>query len=259
MRTKIFTSIAALALLSVGVASSAEVLLTPDEVQQITSKSNSFEGTLDGVMEGEVVRFKLLSATSFSYEFVKAGEKYEFNGKLARAGGSVDGNPTLNFKQPDQDDVRFEWLDSATIKFEFWGPGKKAGQTRNNPAEAKATLKIATDPMETVAVVTEERKEAREEATTLLPVGNYNWQPFNSTISMGADGSFSEKWGDGGASGFFIKSGDELCFDIVSGSCYTVSGADANGAYTLTVVAKIMQSYDQNPRVGYKTTLTPIK
>lgn len=258
MRLKIFASLTAMALLGSGMAL-AKVVLTPEEVAELTRATNSFEGTLDGVMAGEVVRFKILGPTSFAYDYVNAAETFTFEGELARAGGAADGKPTLNFTQPDGDDVRFEWLDNNTIQFEYWEPGKKAGQTKNNPAMAKATLTVVADPTEAAAaeVVTEERKEARVEATTLLAVGAYNWAPFDSTLTMAADGSFSEAWSGGGASGFFIKNGDELCFDIVNGSCYNVSAPDANGVYTLTTVEKLMQSGDKNWRAGTATTLTP--
>lgn len=245
------------ALLASGIASAAKVVLTPDEVQAITSVSNSFEGRLDGVMAGEVVRFKINSPTSFSYEYVNAGETFTFDGELSRAGGNVKGNPTLNFKQPDQDEVRFEWLSKNTIQFEYWEPGKKAGQVRNNPAMAKATLSMAADPTEAPVEVTPERQEAREAATTLLPAGSYTWQPFGSTLTMGADGSFRELAPGSDVTGFFIKNGEELCFDIVNGNCYDVSGPDANGSYTLTYAAKKMQSDGQNSRAGSQTTLTP--
>ena len=246
-----------MALLGSGIASAAKVVLTADEVQAITSVSNSFEGALDGVMAGEVIRFRILSPTKFAYDFVNAGESYTFDGELARAGGNVNGNPTLNFTQPDQDDVRFEWIEKNTIQFEYWEPGKKAGQTRNNPAMAKATLTIAATPTEAPEAVTPERQEARAAATTLLPAGSYHWKPFDSTLTMSADGSFRELGANWDASGFFIKNGDELCFDIVSGNCYNVSQPDANGAYTLTYVAKMMQTNDQNTQAGQQTTLTP--
>lgn len=247
------------ALLSSGIASAAKVVLTPDEVQAIVSISNSFEGTLDGVMAGEVVRFKVLSPTNFSYEYVNAGETFTFDGELARAGGNVNGNATLNFKQPDQDEVRFEWLPNNTIQFEYWEPGKKAGQTRNNPAQAKATLTIAATPTEAPEVITVERQEAREAATTLLPSGSYDWHPFGTTLTMGVDGSFHETRSDVDSRGYFIKNGDELCFDIVNGNCYNVSAADENGAYTLTYAAKKMQTDEQNSYAGNQTTLTPSK
>ncbi len=249
---------ALVALLSPGIAS-AKVVLTAEEIQAITSVSNSFEGTLDGVMAGEVVRFKINSPTSFSYEYVNAGEAFNFTGELARAGGNAKGNPTLNFKQPDQDEVRFEWLSKNQIQFEYWEPGKKAGQTRNNPAMAKTTLTIAADPTEAPAEVTPERQEAREAATTLLPADTYTWQPFGSTLTMGADGSFRELAPGSDVSGFFIKNGGELCFDIVNGNCYDVSGPDANGSYTLTYATKMMQSDRQNSQAGSQTTLTPNK
>ncbi len=260
---KVFRNVAAglatgiVALLASGIASAAKVVLTPDEVQAITSVSNSFEGTLDGVMAGEVVRFKINSSTSFSYEYVNAGETFTFDGELSRAGGNVKGNPTLNFKQPDQDEVRFEWISNNTIQFEYWEPGKKAGQIRNNPAMAKAMLTIAADPTEAAEVVTAERQEAREAATTLLPAGSYDWQPFGTTLTMGDDGSFHESGQGHDTRGFFIKSGDELCFDIVDGNCYSVSAPDGNGAYTLTLVAKKMQSSRENWQAGKQTTLTP--
>lgn len=245
------------ALLASGVASAAKVVLTPVEVQAITSVSNSFEGTLDGVMAGEIVRFKINSPTNFSYSYVNAGENFTFDGELARAGGNVKGNPTLNFTQPDRDDVRFEWVGNNTIQFEYWEPGKKAGQTRNNPAMAKAMLTIAAAPTEAAEVVTAERQEAREAATTLLPAGSYDWQPFRTTLTMGDDGSFHESAQGYDARGFFIKNGDELCFDVVDGNCYTVNGPGGNGAYTLTYVAKKMQSSSQNSSAGQQTTLTP--
>lgn len=235
----------------------AKVVLTADEVHAITSVTNSFEGTLDGVMAGEVVRFKIVSPTRFYYEYVNAGENFSFEGELARAGGSINGNPTLNFQQPDQDDVRFEWLDKTRIQFEFWEPGKKAGQVRNNPAMAKAVLTIATDPVvDGEPSVSEERKEARKEAASLLPPGKYNWKPFNTTLTMAADGGFREIGGSWDESGYFIKNGDELCFDIVDGNCYNVSAGE-NGAYTLTYVAKRMQSTGENSKAGQQTTLTP--
>lgn len=260
---KVFRNVAAglatgiVALLASGIASAAKVVLTPDEVQAITSVSNSFEGTLDGVMAGEVVRFKINSPTSFSYEYVNAGETFSFDGELARAGGNVNGNPTLNFKQPDEDEVRFEWTSNNTIQFEYWEPGKKAGQTRNNPAMAKAMLTIAADPTEAAEVVTAERQEAREAATTLLPAGSYDWQPFGTTLTMGDDGSFHESGQGHDTRGFFIKSGDELCFDIVNGNCYNVSAPDGNGAYTLSYAVKMMQSGRENWQAGKQTTLTP--
>ena len=99
--SKILASLTVAALLAPGIAS-ARIVLTPEEVHGLISVTNSFEGKLDGVMAGEVVRFKVLSPTKFSYEYVKAGEVFTFDGQIDRAGGRPNGNPTLNFKQPNQ-------------------------------------------------------------------------------------------------------------------------------------------------------------
>ena len=257
--SKILASLTAVALLAPGVAS-ARIVLTPEEVHGLISVTNSFEGKLDGVMAGEVVRFKVLSPTKFSYEYVKAGEVFTFDGQIDRAGGRPNGNPTLNFKQPNQDEVRFEWQDSRTIQFEFWKAGKRAGQQRNNPAMAKTTLTVATNPLDgsTSEVVTPQRKAAREAAQTLLSAGIYKTL-FGTTITMRADGSFVEAGPRFETKGFFIKNGNNLCFDIVNGNCYTVSSPGANGVYTLTYTAKMMQSKDTNSRAGKSTTFTPVK
>ena len=257
--SKILASLTAAALLAPGVAS-ARIVLTPEEVHGLISVTNSFEGKLDGVMAGEVVRFKVLSPTKFSYEYVKAGEVFTFDGQIDRAGGRPNGNPTLNFKQPNQDEVRFEWQDSRTIQFEFWKAGKRAGQQRNNPAMAKTTLTVAANPLDgsTSEVVTPQRKAAREAAQTLLSAGIYKTL-FGTTITMRADGSFVEAGPRFETKGFFIKNGNNLCFDIVNGNCYTVSSPGANGVYTLTYTAKMMQSKDTNSRAGKSTTFTPVK
>ena len=257
--SKILASLTAVALLAPGVAS-ARIVLTPEEVHGLISVTNSFEGKLDGVMAGEVVRFKVLSSTKFSYEYVKAGEVFTFDGQIDRAGGRPDGNPTLNFKQPNQDEVRFEWQDSRTIQFEFWKAGKRAGQQRNNPAMAKTTLTVATNPLDgsTSEVVTPQRKAAREAAQTLLSAGIYKTL-FGTTITMRADGSFVEAGPRFETKGFFIKNGNDLCFDIVNGNCYTVSSPGANGVYTLTYTAQKMQSKDANSQAGKSTTFTPVK
>ena len=257
--SKILASLTAVALLAPGVAS-ARIVLTPEEVHGLISVTNSFEGKLDGVMAGEVVRFKVLSPTKFSYEYVKAGEVFTFDGQIDRAGGRPNGNPTLNFKQPNQDEVRFEWQDSRTIQFEFWKAGKRAGQQRNNPAMAKTTLTVAANPLDgsTSEVVTPQRKAAREAAQTLLSAGIYKTL-FGTTITMRADGSFVEAGPRFESKGFFIKNGNDLCFDIVNGNCYTVSSPGANGVYTLTYTAKMMQSKDTNSRAGKSTTFTPVK
>lgn len=257
--SKILASLTAVALLAPGVAS-ARIVLTPEEVHGLISVTNSFEGKLDGVMAGEVVRFKVLSPTKFSYEYVKAGEVFTFDGQIDRAGGRPDGNPTLNFKQPNQDEVRFEWQDSRTIQFEFWKAGKRAGQQRNNPAMAKTTLTVATNPLDgsTSEVVTPQRKAAREAAQTLLSAGIYKTL-FGTTITMRADGSFVEAGPRFETKGFFIKNGNNLCFDIVNGNCYTVSSPGANGVYTLTYTAQKMQSKDANSQAGKSTTFTPVK
>ena len=257
--SKILASLTAVALLAPGVAS-ARIVLTPEEVHGLISVTNSFEGKLDGVMAGEVVRFKVLSPTKFSYEYVKAGEVFTFDGQIDRAGGRPNGNPTLNFKQPNQDEVRFEWQDSRTIQFEFWKAGKRAGQQRNNPAMAKTTLTVATNPLDgsTSEVVTPQRKAAREAAQTLLSAGIYKTL-FGTTITMRADGSFVEAGPRFETKGFFIKNGNDLCFDIVNGNCYTVSSPGANGVYTLTYTAQKMQSKDANSQAGKSTTFTPVK
>lgn len=257
--SKILASLTAVALLAPGVAS-ARIVLTPEEVHGLISVTNSFEGKLDGVMAGEVVRFKVLSPTKFSYEYVKAGEVFTFDGQIDRAGGRPNGNPTLNFKQPNQDEVRFEWQDSRTIQFEFWKAGKRAGQQRNNPAMAKTTLTVATNPLDgsTSEVVTPQRKAAREAAQTLLSAGIYKTL-FGTTITMRADGSFVEAGPRSETKGFFIKNGNNLCFDIVNGNCYTVSSPGANGVYTLTYTAQKMQSKDANSQAGKSTTFTPVK
>lgn len=257
--SKILASLTAVALLAPGVAS-ARIVLTPEEVHGLISVTNSFEGKLDGVMAGEVVRFKVLSPTKFSYEYVKAGEVFTFDGQIDRAGGRPNGNPTLNFKQPNQDEVRFEWQDSRTIQFEFWKAGKRAGQQRNNPAMAKTTLTVATNPLDgsTSEVVTPQRKAAREAAQTLLSAGIYKTL-FGTTITMRADGSFVEAGPRFETKGFFIKNGNNLCFDIVNGNCYTVSSPGANGVYTLTYTAQKMQSKDANSQAGKSTTFTPVK
>lgn len=257
--SKILASLTAAALLAPGIAS-ARIVLTPEEVHGLISVTNSFEGKLDGVMAGEVVRFKVLSPTKFSYEYVKAGEVFTFDGQIDRAGGRPNGNPTLNFKQPNQDEVRFEWQDSRTIQFEFWKAGKRAGQQRNNPAMAKTTLTVATNPLDgsTSEVVTPQRKAAREAAQTLLSAGIYKTL-FGTTITMRADGSFVEAGPRFETKGFFIKNGNNLCFDIVNGNCYTVSSPGANGVYTLTYTAQKMQSKDANSQAGKSTTFTPVK
>lgn len=257
--SKILASLTAAALLAPGVAS-ARIVLTPEEVHGLISVTNSFEGKLDGVMAGEVVRFKVLSPTKFSYEYVKAGEVFTFDGQIDRAGGRPDGNPTLNFKQPNQDEVRFEWQDSRTIQFEFWKAGKRAGQQRNNPAMAKTTLTVAANSLDgsTSEVVTPQRKAAREAAQTLLSAGIYKTL-FGTTITMRADGSFVEAGPRFETKGFFIKNGNDLCFDIVNGNCYTVSSPGANGVYTLTYTAQKMQSKDANSQAGKSTTFTPVK
>ena len=76
---------------------------------------------------------------------------------------------------------------------------------------------------------------------------------------MRADGSFVEAGPRSETKGFFIKNGNDLCFDIVNGNCYTVSSPGANGVYTLTYTAKMMQSKDTNSRAGKSTTFTPVK
>ena len=257
--SKILASLTAVALLAPGVAS-ARIVLTPEEVHGLISVTNSFEGKLDGVMAGEVVRFKVLSPTKFSYEYVKAGEVFTFDGQIDRAGGRPNGNPTLNFKQPNQDEVRFEWQDSRTIQFEFWKAGKRAGQLKNNPAMAKTTLTVAANPLDgsAIEVVTPQRKAAREAAQTLLSAGIYKTL-FGTTITMRADGSFVEAGPRFETKGFFIKNGNNLCFDIVNGNCYTVSSPGANGVYTLTYTAQKMQSKDANSQAGKSTTFTPVK
>lgn len=257
--SKILASLTVAALLAPGIAS-ARIVLTPEEVHGLISVTNSFEGKLDGVMAGEVVRFKVLSPTKFSYEYVKAGEVFTFDGQIDRAGGRPNGNPTLNFKQPNQDEVRFEWQDSRTIQFEFWKAGKRAGQQRNNPAMAKTTLTVAANPLDgsTSEVVTPQRKAAREAAQTLLSAGIYKTL-FGTTITMRADGSFVEAGPRFETKGFFIKNGNNLCFDIVNGNCYTVSSPGANGVYTLTYTAQKMQSKDANSQAGKSTTFTPVK
>ena len=119
-----------------------------------------------------------------------------------------------------------------------------------------ASANVASEDV-AAAVITPERQEAREAATTLLPSGSYAWQPFGTTITMGEDGSFVEVGPGIDHRGFFIKNGDELCFDIRNGNCYDVSSPDGNGAYTLTAVAKRMQSDSENPEAGKRTTMTP--
>ncbi|THD72585.1 hypothetical protein E7681_14245 [Thalassobius vesicularis] len=250
----------AAAILVLAAPANAQVYLTEEEVQQITSKTNSFQGALDGVMEGEVVKFTILGPDKFAYEYVKAGERIEFTERLARAGGRKDGNPTVNFKQPDQDEVRFEFLPDGSIQFEFWEPGRRAGQTRNNPAMAKTILTISADelaPGETE--ITEARKEARAAATEILAVGKYKSKRWGTIIEMNADGSFSETGPGLNIKGFFIKDGNELCFDVVEGNCYDVVGPNADGVFELTYVVKKMQSQSQNHMAGQKDEYIPVK
>lgn len=255
-----FSAAVAAATLTLAVPASAQVYLSEEEVQQITSKTNSFQGELDGVMAGEVVKFTILGADKFAYEFVKAGERFEFTERLARAGGRKDGNPTINFKQPDEDEVRFEFQPDGSIQFEFWEPGRRAGQTRNNPAMAKTMMTISGNELATGDTeVTEARKEAREAATELLAVGKYLSKRWGTVIEMNADGSFSETGQGFDLKGFFIKDGNELCFDVVDGNCYNVVGPNADGVFDLTFVAKKMQSQEQNYMVGQKDEFTPVK
>lgn len=251
---------AAALLLTVPGVSVAQIVLTPTEVDALISLTNSFEGVLDGTLSGEVVRFKILGPRNFTYQYLKSGKVYTFERAIDRAGGSPTGNPTLNFKQPDGHEVRFEWADRSTIKFEYWEPGRRAGAQRNNPAMAKTMLTIAANTAAAPApAVTPQRKQERQEAVSLLPVGKYTWAPFNTTLTMKADGGFQETGPRVNSQGFFIKSGNELCFDIVNGNCYTVIKGAKAGEYALVSVAKLMQSKDNNRNVGKRTTLSATK
>lgn len=259
-RLKLTLNVAiAAAVLMLTAPAHSQVYLTEEEVQQITSKTNSFQGELDGVMAGEVVKFTILGPDKFSYEYVKADEKYEFSERLARAGGRKDGNPTINFKQPDEDEVRFEFQPDGSIQFEFWEPGRRAGQSRNNPAMAKTMLMISGNALaEGTAEVTQARKEAREAATGLLSVGKYLSKRWGTVIEMKSDGSFTETGPGFELTGFFIKDGNELCFDVVDGNCYNVVGPNSDGIFDLTFVAKKMQSDVENYMAGQKDEFTPV-
>lgn len=257
---KTLTACAASVVLGLSGTASAQIYLTDVQLNEILTEGKVYSGTLDGVKAGQTVRFMVLGPRNFAYAIEGSEDVYQFDGEIGRSGGRPNGNPALNYRQPDNYDVRFEWLGDGTVKFEFWEPGNKAGQRQNNPADAKTTLAIMTaeEPATTPAEpVTAERKEAREAATEILPVGAYAWAPFDSTLKMQQGGAFSEATRTGTTDGYFIKSGSELCFDITNGYCYEVEGPNDDGVFTLIAVGKMLNSDHTNRRAGQRTTLTP--
>lgn len=238
MKITMIAAIAALALSAETVR--AQIYVSEPEVKQMTSVSAAFEGKLDGVLDGEVVRFTVNGADSFTYSYMHTGEEHKFNSRLARAGGQKDGNPTLNHKESDNDEVRFEWTGTEEVTFHYWEPGKRAGQRANNPPMAKTVLKQVEESLANPEKV---KKVAREQVMTLIPVGRYK-------LSGDVSGNY-EVYPDGkikienGKTYQFIKKGDrDACFDRVGGACYTVSVPDTKGIIRM--------------EGGYNLTLTPM-
>lgn len=141
MFKKIILAAFAVAALST-VSARAEEYPTKEQIlQQVgTSWSGSWDWTHDDGKGDSVLTLKGDGKVHYSY----AGGllKGDYEGEMNHDGGNAKGAIVINFTLEDGNELRFRWVALDKVEGEFWEKGKKAGQTKNNPAQTVAVLTL---------------------------------------------------------------------------------------------------------------------
>ena len=140
---------------------SALALTTPEQIKELPVGT-----TFSGIPAGEFSKVGAipqdssslvqLVRTSEGFSYVHAGSSGADAPKavcndIGKAGGK--GNATVNCALAGGEQLRFEWLDTDHVQYEYWfSMAHKAGQTRNNPGQATATL-TRREPVRTGSII----------------------------------------------------------------------------------------------------------
>ena len=74
------------------------------------------------------------------YSYAGGVVKGDLQGAMNQDGGNAKGAIVINLTLEDGNELRFRWTSLDKVEGEFWEKGKKAGQTKNNPAQTTVVL-----------------------------------------------------------------------------------------------------------------------